>query len=371
MSSDSEPTKKQSEVHRPVLFLKSTLLLLVVSIFTWFAVAVMLPPIEPATWEAPANPGLVGVYASNERLSGVQFLSYAGVGPEDVACARDGSVYSGLDDGRIVRWRGPGAPQTVVNTRGRPLGMTFDNAGDLLVADAARGLLRVTPQGQVIVLADQYNGEPFKFADDLDIAGDGTIWFTDASQRFGFRQTVLDFWEGSMTGRLLSYDPRSRQVRVHLENLFFANGVSVAPNDDYVLVSETGMARIQRLWLKGPKAGTVDTFIDELPAAPDNINIDNNGLLWIAMPSLRDSLDNAAGHPFLRQLFSVAPDIVLESLTNPISFVMAVDAQGNVIHNLQDPERRFPFITSAMPCNDLLLLGSLRTTALGVLPLPR
>lgn len=353
-----------------MLFLKSTLLLLVVSLFTWLAVALVLPPIEPATWEAPANPGRVGPYAINDRLGGVQFLTNAGVGPEDVACARDGSVYSGLDDGRIVRWRGPGAPQTVVNTRGRPLGLVFDDQGDLLVADAVRGLLRITPQGQVIVLADQYDGVPFKFADDLDIADDGTIWFTDASQRFGFRQTVLDFWEGSMTGRLLSYDPRSRRVRVHMDGLFFANGVSVAANDEYVLVSETGKARIQRLWLKGPKAGTVDTFIDQLPAAPDNINIDSNGLLWIAMPSLRDSLDSAAGHPFLRELFSVAPDVVLESLTSPISFVLAVDTQGQVVHNLQDPMRRFPFITSAMPCNGLLLLGSLRTTALGVLPLP-
>ncbi len=354
-----------------MLFLKSTLLLALVSLFTWFAVAVVLPPIEPARWEAPANPGLVGDFEINDRLAEVRFLTFAGPGPEDAACASDGSVYSGLDDGRIVRWRGPGGPQTFVNTRGRPLGMQFDDSGDLLVADADRGLLRVTPQGQVLVLADQYDGVPFKFVDDLAIADDGIIWFTDASQRFGFKQTVLDFWEGSMTGRLLSYDPRSRQVQVHMTDLFFANGVSLAPNGEYVLVSETGMARIQRLWLKGPKAGTVDTFIDQLPAAPDNINMDRDGLLWIAMPSLRDSLDQAAAHPFLRQIFSVAPDVVLEKLTHPISFVLAVDAEGKVVHNLQDPEHRFPFITSATPCNGLLLLGSLRTTALGALPLPR
>ena len=38
-----------------------------------------------------------------------------------------------------------------------------------------------------------------------------------------------------------------------MSGLFFANGVTLGPNEDYVLVNETGMGRVHRLWLKGEK----------------------------------------------------------------------------------------------------------------------
>ena len=38
-----------------------------------------------------------------------------------------------------------------------------------------------------------------------------------------------------------------------MEGLFFANGVTLGPNEDYVLVNETGMGRVHRLWIKATK----------------------------------------------------------------------------------------------------------------------
>src|SRR5512133_3649064 len=107
-------------------------------------------PIDPVAWQAPANPGATGPYARNDRLRGVEALA-AGPGPEDVAMGSGGAPYTGLQDGRIVRI--PGG-RTFVNTGGRPLGMQFDVQGNLIVADAFRGLLSITPAGAVSVLAD-------------------------------------------------------------------------------------------------------------------------------------------------------------------------------------------------------------------------
>ena len=87
-----------------------------------------------------------------------------------------------------------------------------------------------------------------------------------------------------------------------MDGLFFANGVTLGPNEDYVLVNETGMGRVHRLWLKGNKAGQRDIFIDELPGTPDNIRFDGENTFWIAMPSLRASLDSLASLPRLRAL---------------------------------------------------------------------
>src|SRR6185436_1804679 len=102
-------------------------------------------PIEPAAWTPPPAPPLEGSYARNHKLAAVErFPVVHGIGPETVAVDRDGNLYAGLTNGRIVRFGPDGSNPTVfVDTGGRPLGMTFASDGALLVADARRGLLEV------------------------------------------------------------------------------------------------------------------------------------------------------------------------------------------------------------------------------------
>ena len=204
----------------------------------------------------------------------------------------------------------------------------------------------------------------------LMLTATGRIWFSDASQRFDYTQVALDFFEGSRTGRLLRYDPATQKTEVVMGGLFFANGVTLGPNEDYVLVNETGMGRVYRLWLKGEKAGQQDVFIDELPGTPDNIRFDGENTFWIAMPSLRASLDSLASLPRLRALLSFLPIPWLEAAAQPASFVVGVNLDGEVIHNLQDQDNSFHYITGVTPCGDTLYLGSLETEEIGILPKP-
>src|SRR5690606_2443092 len=109
--------------------------------------------------------------------------------------------------------------ETFAGTGGRPLGMELDPAGHLVVADGRRGLLRIAPDGTVRVLVDTYEGEPIFLADDVDIARDGTIWFSDASRHFGLEDTRLDALDGRPTGRLFSVDPRTAEATLRLDGL--------------------------------------------------------------------------------------------------------------------------------------------------------
>ncbi len=59
------------------------------------------------------------------------------------------------------------------------------------------------------------------------------------------------------------------------------------------------MGRVHRLWIKGERAGQQDVFVDELPGTPVNIRFDGVDTFWIAMPSLRASLDNIAPWPMV------------------------------------------------------------------------
>src|ERR1039457_6937131 len=79
-------------------------------------------------------------------------------------------------DGRVVRMLADGSSvETFVQTGGRPLGMKFDAGGNLIVADAFRGLLSLSPERKVTVLADAVNGERMRFPNDIAIAVDGTV----------------------------------------------------------------------------------------------------------------------------------------------------------------------------------------------------
>jgi sugar lactone lactonase YvrE len=329
-------------------------------------------PIDPVVWQPAANPGMSGPYAPNDRLSGVHLLPNVGPGPESVAIDRDGRLYTGLQDGRVVRMLADGsAVETFVQTGGRPLGMKFDAGGNLIVADAFRGLLSVSPERKVTVLADRVNGERMLFPNDIAIAADGAVWFSDASRRFDQHHWMLDFLEGRPTGRLLRYDPRTNRVQVVLDRLMFANGVALGPGDEYVLVNETLAARIARYWLRGPKAGQSDTFASALPGYPDNLTYNGRGVFWVALPSPRSSaLEGLAGMPWLRKVVQRMPARWREQKVGRMAWVLAFNTEGRVVHNLQDPAGGYGPVTSVIESNGRLYFGSIGTTAIGWAPAP-
>ena len=327
---------------------------------------------DPVAWTPPAAPELGGRYAPNERLAAITRLGDGvGVGPEDITHDAKGNLYTGYEDGRIVRFT-PDARrhELFVHTGGLPLGMRFDRAGNLIVADAVKGLLSVAPDGKVTVLATQADGGKFAFTNHLAIATDGTIYFSDSSTRWGAGFAIADIFEHIGTGRLMAYDPAAKKVRVLLKGLQFANGVALSADESFVLVVETGSYRIRRYWLKGPGAGTSDMFFENLPGFPDNISSNGRGTFWLAMFTVRNpTADGLAGHPFLRRVIWRLPQF-LQPGPAPYSFVLGLDEKGKVRHNLQDPKGRFSPITAAVEANGKLYFGSLSATAIGWIKAP-
>ncbi len=315
-------------------------------------------PIDPVIWE-PGPDRRDPVFDPRPGLErSALLLEGAGPGPEDVTLGPDGAFYAGMLDGRVVRFDESGW-SVYAETGGRPLGLQFDSQGRLIVADAFAGLLSIDTAGAVTVLVDEVDGVPMRFPDDLDIADDGTIWFTDASRRFDLHHWQLDFWEGRGTGRLLSYQPDTRVITVHLDGLMFANGVALGPEDSFVLVNETLAARITRLWLKGPDRGKRDVFLEGLPGYPDNLSFDGE-MFWIALPSPRQpAIERLADRPWLRTLLQRLPARWRQIELPPLGWVIAVDAAGRVRESLQDTSGRCYSITSVNRFDDELLLGSL------------
>ncbi|HXT62662.1 MAG TPA: SMP-30/gluconolactonase/LRE family protein [Pyrinomonadaceae bacterium] len=331
-------------------------------------------PIDPVAWNPPAAPELTGVYAQNSELSNIQRLPIEGSQPEDVAIDSQGRIYTGVNDGHIYRLQADGTqPQVFSHTYGRPLGLKFDQNGNLIVADAVKGLLSIAPDGSVTVLSNQADGEFFKCTNDLDIAADGTIYFTDASRKFSLDELKADILEHRPNGRLLAYDPKTRQTRAVWRDLYFANGVAVSPDQSFVLVNETGTYSIRRVWLTGDKRGQSDIFIDNLPGFPDGISSNGHGLFWVAIVNRRDgALDFLLRHPWLRKSVMRLPDFLRPAI-KPYAFVLALDANGKVMQNLQNPSPQgFAAIANVVEYNGNLYFGSIGTSekAIGRMAVP-
>ncbi|MGH8494277.1 MAG: SMP-30/gluconolactonase/LRE family protein [Moraxellaceae bacterium] len=329
---------------------------------------------RPVAWQPPAAQPLRGAYRKNFRLATLQRLAHAPgtTGPESLAIGPDNSLYSGFHDGRIVRFDMHGNMlKTVCNTGGRPLGLRFHPDGDLLVCDTQLGLLKVTLAGRVTVLVDRIDGKRFGFPDDLDVTRDGRhVYFTDASSKWGYERDHIDHIEHGGHGRLLHHDLKSGKTRVLMRGLCFANGVTLGPDEAYVLVVETGSYCVHRYWLKGDRAGTSDIFIDNLPGFPDNIRFNGRDRFWLAIPAKRNPiLDALAPHPLLRfGLIQYARFLPL-----PIShtaMVLGVNLDGKPVTNLQDHGRRsYHFITQVLESGEYLYCSSLHQDTLARLPL--
>lgn len=334
-------------------------------------------PVAPVAWEPPPHPGLTGAFAINERLAKVARISIgAHEGPEDVAADATGRIYLATHDGTIVRLAPDGSsPEEFARTGGRPLGIDFDAGGRLIVADAYRGLLAVAPDGAVTTLADTVDGQSIRYADDVDVAADGTIWFSDASTKFGAEAnggtlpaSRLDILEHGGHGRLLAHDPVRGTTRVVTAGLEFANGVAVDPQQRFVAIAETGRYRVMRWWLTGDKAGTLDVLIDELPGFPDNVSIGRDGRIWVALVSPRSGvIDALAPLPFLRKVAHRLPS-ALQPQPERHGHVIAVNEQGEVVVDLQDPTGAYALTTGVLETEKDLWIGSLTEPVVARIP---
>jgi sugar lactone lactonase YvrE len=352
--------------------MRRILLILLLAVIAGLLLMAYLPGrVDPAAWQPPPERPLAGALAPNTALEQAELVAVGQVyGPEDVAVDSEGRIYAGTQDGRIIRVLADGSVETFAETGGRPLGLHFDAAGNLIIADAYKGLLSLSPAGEIVVLTTAAAGLPFGFTDDLDIGADGTVYFSDASSKFNQSEYKLDLLEMRPHGRLLAYYPRSGETRVLLDGLYFANGVALSSDESFVLVNETWAYRIQRYWLTGERAGESEIFIDRLPGFPDGVSGNRHGQFWLALPSPRlQSVDRMHPYPPLKRLAARLPDRLKP---RPLTYglVIQLDEQGNILASFHDPTgRHLQEITSVEEHEGYIYLGSLHNDRIGRLRL--
>ncbi|TKY48711.1 STRICTOSIDINE SYNTHASE 3 [Spatholobus suberectus] len=280
-------------------------------------------------------------------------------GPESIAFDPLGrGPYTGVADGRILFWNGQSwtdfaytspnrselcnlkasaSPLSYVETEhicGRPLGLKFDKkTGDLYIADAYFGLMKVGPQGGLATsLATEAEGVPLKFTNDVDIDTEGNLYFTDSSTNYQRRNFIQLVFSGEGSGRVLKYDPATKETTVLLRDVQFPNGISLSKDGSFFVFSEGMIGRLRKYWLKGVKAGTSE-ILAILPGFPDNVRVNGNGDFWVAIPCRRNM------YSYLNALYPKMRKVILKlPIPTRIQYMIQIGGRFRAVVVKYSPE---------------------------------
>ncbi|XP_020254565.1 protein STRICTOSIDINE SYNTHASE-LIKE 10-like isoform X2 [Asparagus officinalis] len=319
----------------------------------------------------------------------------AGVtGPESLAFDPDGEgPYTGVSDGRILKWQGEElgwmeyavvTPQHLGSQEvkkehicGRPLGLQFNKmTRDLYIADAYFGLMIVSEGDKFAKqIVTQAQNTPLKFTNGLDIDQDtGIVYFTDSSARFQRRENILIEISGDKTGRVLSYNPQNKAVRVLLNGLSYPNGVALSKDGSFLLIAETSTCRILRYRLQ-PNKDKRAQVLTQLPGYPDNVKPSPRGGFWVAHYERKSKfMEWVMSLPtWVREYIILLPLDVITKIFYKFSewhgepLAMRVSGEGEVLELLEDFGGEIvKYISEVEEHNATLWIGSVVMPHVGI-----
>ncbi len=327
----------------------------------------------------PTEIGSGGPFEQNDKLRDVSLIGLGRIeAPEDVILDRNDVLYAGSRHGDIIRFFPPDYERMEVfaHIGGQPLGMAFDRQDNLYVCIGGMGLYRIAPDGSVEKATDETNRSVYsvnddsrlRLADDLDITDDGLIFFSEATVRYEMDEWPVDGLEARGNGRIICYDTKTGTTHTALRGLKFPNGVAVASDGKSILFAETFGCSVKRYWFAGPRKGTIEIVMDNLPGYPDNINLASDGNYWLALVGMRSpSLDLAWKMPgFRRRMAKRVP--VDEWLFPNINTgcVVKFNEQGKILESFWDLKGvNHPMITSMREHRGYLYLGGIANNRIG------
>ena len=205
----------------------------------------------------------------------------------------DALVWSDIPNNRVLRWEAAdGAITTVHQPSDFANGHTLDHDGAILACEhGTRRVSRQEPDGSRTTLVDRYEGKRFNSPNDLVVASDGAIWFTDppygiVSDREGY--TSDPELDACYVFRL---DRASGALEIVTDALIDPNGLAFSPDESVLYVADTSSGRVAHgkhhilafdvldgtggRWLGPPRLfRTID------PGAPDGLRVDVDGNVW-------------------------------------------------------------------------------------------
>jgi gluconolactonase len=198
-------------------------------------------------------------------------------------------LWSDIPSDRIMRWDEASGHISVFRSPSQNAnGNTLDRQGRLVTCEQlTRRVTRTEHDGSITVLADRIEGKRFNSPNDVVVASDGAIWFTDPT--YGIDSDYEGRRAESEIGRSRLYrvDPSDASVRVVGDDFIQPNGLAFSPDERRIYVSDTGRthvaggpAHIRAFDVHAAKLTGGDVFAECPSGLFDGLRLDEAGNVW-------------------------------------------------------------------------------------------
>jgi gluconolactonase len=202
----------------------------------------------------------------------------------------DALLWSDIPNNRVLRWS---SADDRVDEFLRPSdfanGHTLDRDGTVLACEhGTRRVARYERDGRRTTVVDRYRGARLNSPNDVVVATDGGIWFTDPP--YG----IVSDREGHMAAPELPacyvfrFDPVTADLDIVSDDLIDPNGLAFSPDERTLYVSDTSAGRVEPGnhhilsfdVVEGRRLAHARVFRVIEPGVSDGFRVDVEGNLW-------------------------------------------------------------------------------------------
>lgn len=186
-------------------------------------------------------------------------------------------VFSDIPAGKVYKWV-PGARPVVMREQSNNTnGNTYDSRGRLYSCETKlRRVVRMETSGKFTVIAERYQGKRLNEPNDVVVARNGSVYFTDPAFGVADDQRELDFYGvyhvDSKGAIELIAKPRGRP-----------NGVALSPDGKILYVTNSDEKNVRAYDLDRRGAASNERIVvSDIRGVPDGIRTDEKGNLYVA-----------------------------------------------------------------------------------------
>jgi gluconolactonase len=205
---------------------------------------------------------------------------------------RDGGylLWSDIPNNRIMRWLEDDGHLSVFRASSNySNGNTRDREGRLITCEHdSRRVTRTELDGAITVLIDSFQGKKLNAPNDVVVAADGAIWFTDPGYGiFGNYEGHLD--QPEQPPRVYRLDPKSSQATIVADSFDKPNGLAFSADEKKLYIIDSGITHGGRSNMRvfdvnGDKLANDKVFAENFaPGFTDGVRTDIDGNVWCSM----------------------------------------------------------------------------------------
>ena len=199
-------------------------------------------------------------------------------------------IFSDIPNNRMMRLLDDDNHLSVFSTPSfNSNGNAIDRQGRLISCEhGGRRVTRTELDGSVTVIADRYNGKPLNSPNDVVVASNGSIWFTDPTMGIDRNYLGLKATLEQEKHNVFRVDPQNGRLRVVVDDFVQPNGICFSPDEKKLYVIDSGISPSHiRVFDVDPDKGEVahsKVFASDFSAgSSDGMRCDVDGNIWCTM----------------------------------------------------------------------------------------